>query len=144
MHWSARYIGINHSETAEPSFAAASCWGLICLVYRDELGIQLPTYAGAFTSLDEVDEVEQLFASERLSRRWMVAEGCLPFDVALFRTGLHRRHVGLVVKPGIMLHVAADQPARLEAYDAPHWRPRLLATFRHVETPLQVALRAVA
>ena len=43
MHWTARYINIPYINKGR-EFSGADCWGLVRLVYKNELGIDLPTY----------------------------------------------------------------------------------------------------
>lgn len=45
MHWAVKYIGMKHVRGGrEPG--AVDCWGLLCLVYREEFQIELPAYPG--------------------------------------------------------------------------------------------------
>lgn len=133
MHWSNAYIGIQHREDEPPSHEAVNCWTLVCLIYAEILGIDLPTYNGAFASLSEVREIEALFAKEQSKDCWALKTYEAPLDVAVFRSGLHQRHVGVVVERGMMIHAAEGHPSRIERYNTGYWKPRLLCFYRHVE-----------
>ncbi len=132
MHWSTSYIGIPHSDRGA-SRDGLNCWTLVCLVYREQLGIVLPTYQEDFVSLEEYREVEALFHGERSRKSWSLVEQPTAFDVAVFRRGRHLTHVGIIVRPGLMLHVTAGGASGIERYEAGQWRPRLQYIYRHVD-----------
>lgn len=140
-HWSRSYIGIPHTDRGATR-DGVNCWTLVCLVYREKLGITLQTYQDDFVSLDEHREVESLFHGERSRETWTLVDQALPFDVAVFRRGRCLTHVGLVVRPGLMLHVTAGRAVAIERYDSGQWKPRLQHLYRHVDS--QPALAAEA
>lgn len=112
-----------------------NCWTLVCLVYLEQLGIALPTYQDDFVSLEEHREVEALFHGERGKDVWSPVNIETSFDVAVFRRGRFLSHVGIVVRPGAMLHVTAGGAVGIERYDtSPQWKPRLQHIYRHVDT----------
>lgn len=44
MNWASKYVGLEFEDGGRgPEFV--DCWGLICLIYRNELGIELPLYS---------------------------------------------------------------------------------------------------
>ncbi|PZR89637.1 MAG: phage tail protein [Stutzerimonas stutzeri] len=135
-HWSTPYIGLpylNHGRDR----AGCDCWGLVVLVYRECLGIELPSYAGDYVSTDERGEIAELIAHHREVGPWQSVEDPREFDVAIFRRGPHASHAGIVVRPGSMLHVPFDQ-ARIEDYRRGQWAPRLTGIYRHVERTSKV------
>lgn len=109
MHWSAAYVGCG-----APPGHDLPCYWLAQRIYRDRLGVDLP---------DTPSPVEQ-------APRWRVAATPAEFDLALFRRGEHDRHVGVVVRPGMMIHLD-DEHARVARIEATTWAPRLLRFYRH-------------
>lgn len=106
MHWATKYIGIPHvvgGRCAE----GLDCWGLLCVVYRDRFGIELPIYAGA-TALSMIPMVRTV--REVMAKEWKPL--LLPFDgcaVALSQAkAIH--HVGI--------YIEADGGKFLHAWDA--------------------------
>ncbi|BCH63205.1 tail assembly protein [Agrobacterium vitis] len=136
-HWSQDYVGIPHAPHGIDRESGVNCWTLVCLTYREQFGIDLPTYTGDFVSIDEAAEIETLFADEA-AIRWSVVDTPAEFDLAIFRRGRFETHVGVIVRPGVMLHVVGEDQAKLERYDNGVWKPRLKRFLRHLER-LQVA-----
>ncbi|MUZ73331.1 phage tail protein [Agrobacterium vitis] len=136
-HWSRDYIGIPHAPHGKTR-EGVNCWTLAVLVYGEQLAIQLPAYVGDFVSIDEAAEIEALFAREQGAAHWNEVATPAEFDLAIFRRGRFDTHVGVVVRPGLMLHVVGEDQAKLERYDNGVWKPRLKRFLRHFER-LQVA-----
>ncbi len=134
-HWANGYVTMRHCEIdGLVKSGAWHCWALAVLVYRQEIGIVLPSYAGRFTSLEEQAEIAALVDEERNEAVWGRTDSPCTFDLALFRQGRMETHIGIVVKPGLMLHVTLDdhQP-KLEQYETGRWRHRLAGFYRHAQ-----------
>ena len=67
---------------------------------------------------------------------WVKADAARPFDVAVFRRGKLASHLGVVVRPGLMIHMVGEDCAKLERYDTGRWGNRLKGVFRHVQHPV--------
>jgi hypothetical protein len=107
-------------------------WGLVVLVYRECLGVELPQYLG-YGSVDEHAEIAALIAGAEASPLWRPVPGVpAPFDVAVFRRGRWDSHLGLIVQPGLMLHMEGEDCAKLVRIDTGRWASRLRGVFRPV------------
>lgn len=132
MSWVNRFIGIPFREFGRDR-AGCDCWGLACIVYREELGIWLPDYLG-YGSVEEHAEIAALVAGAAASPLWQpVPRPSLPeaFDIAVFRRGRLSTHVGLVIRPGILLHVEGEDCAKVARYDRGPMALRLAGHYRH-------------
>lgn len=128
MSWASDYVGIPwrlHGRDRR----GCDCWGLACTVYRDR-GIVLPDYLD-YGSADEHGEIASLIAGATGSPLWQLVETPAPYDIAVFRRGRLDTHVGIVVEPGLMLHMADEDCAKIERYDGGAWRHRLTGHWRH-------------
>jgi cell wall-associated NlpC family hydrolase len=137
MHWSTRYLGtpyLDHGRT----LAGCDCWGLVKLVYEMDLSIELPSYAGGYVSTDERAEISSLISENKQIGPWQLVTEPAPYDVAVFRRGLHESHVGIIAIPGRMLHIPYDH-AKIEDYRTGRWGQRLTGFYRHVEAASKVA-----
>lgn len=126
LNWSARYIGIPWSRI-DHGMAGTHCYGLARLVYRDELGIKLPDLGHAV----ERSEVAMMIEDRRRVWPWNIVAAGEPFDLVLFRAGTIEDHVGLIVEPGLMLHVSIGQEAQIDELRNPAWAKRIVAMHRH-------------
>lgn len=135
MSWSADYVGLPYLDRGR-SWDGADCWGLVRIVYSDQLGILLPSYAGDYASAEEAGEVaaavSRAFAP---SPSWeAVTDAGLAFDVLVFRAGRQGLHVGVRVDRSRMLHMAEGDCAKVELLGHPRWSRRLQTSWRLVGT----------
>lgn len=131
MSWSNRYVGIPFKEFGRES-VGCDCYGLAVLVYLQELGMQLTSYAGDYVSCEERRELNTLFSDAIEFGPWRKVEGpARPFDIALFRIGNLAAHCGVVVESDRMLHVQGEDQVKVENYRTGAWQPRLIGHYRH-------------
>lgn len=144
MSWSDRYIGIPFEEFGRAR-AGCDCWGLACVIYREELGITLPDYLGDYASAEEQTEVAALIDRDRVSPLWLPVTGpAMAFDLALFRRGRLSTHIGIVVRHGWMIHMQGEDCAKIEPYGSGVWAHRFQGCYRHVERPVQRPVQIVS
>lgn len=138
MSWSNRFIGIPYEDFGRAR-AGCDCWGLACIIYREELGISLPEYLGSYSSTDEHGEIAALIGRGQASPLWLPVDGpALAFDIALFRRGRWSSHVGIVIRHGVMIHMVADDAAKVQTYADGPYKHRFIGHYRHVERPVQI------
>lgn len=113
MQWVRKYIRIPFRELGR-DLTGLDCWGLIWLVYREEQGIEINTYAGVPCDSPEVTDH---MARDSALPPWQYTlsrGGEKPFDVAVMRSAIRGKngkqivgpfHVGLVYAPGKMIHI---------------------------------------
>ncbi len=145
MSWSDRFIGIPYSDFGRDR-QGCDCWGLACIVYREELGITLPDYLG-YASADEHGEISALISGAATSPLWVPVTGAaLAFDIAVFRRGKLSTHLGIVIRHGIMIHMVADDQAKVQGYADGPYKHRFAGHFRHasriIERPVQLISEA--
>lgn len=131
-HWSRDYVGLPWAFAGR-SRAGVDCWGLLWLIYRDVLGIQITSYAQETTDAPEREQIAALMAGELVKSPWRPVEQEQPFDMVIFRRAGIDSHVGIVVSPGRMLHITHDTESRVERFDQGRWKSKLLGIRRHVD-----------
>ncbi len=125
-----RYVGIPYHDRGR-SLVGIDCYGLVCLVYRELRGIELPSYAEGYVTASDRRAIAQLVAGG-LSDWQPVAVGEeRPFDGCLMREGARPTHIGLVVSPGLVLHVDRGETSRIERYQHGPLAQRLVGFFRY-------------
>ncbi len=142
MSWSNRYVGIpnlDHGRSAD----GADCWGLACVIYREELGITLPDYLG-YGSIEEHGEIAALIEGAKTSPLWMPVTGeAIAFDLAVFRRGRLSTHLGIVIRHGLMIHIGQTH-AVLEDYRRGPWAHRFTGHWRHVQSPFERPVQIIS
>jgi cell wall-associated NlpC family hydrolase len=129
--WSNGYIGIPWKPRGRDR-DGCDCWGLIRLVYGEELNLSLPSYADDYAVTDDRGSVAALFADGKTGLAWSETKVAEAFDLALFRVGGFDTHVGIVVSAELMLHVDRRGPSRLERWEAAPWVDRLTSFWRYI------------
>lgn len=124
-----RYVGIPWRQHGRDT-QGCDCWGLVRLVYAEQLGLELPSYAGDYVDTQEREVLSRLIEDGRDAGPWREVEKASPGDVLLFRVGALTTHVGLAMSRGRMLHAHRDQ-SKVERIADPKWRDRYLGAWRH-------------
>ncbi|WP_247405425.1 MULTISPECIES: NlpC/P60 family protein [unclassified Bradyrhizobium] len=132
MLWSRDYVGLPHARGGRSS-AGADCYGLLWLIYRDVLGIDLASYAGETLDAVEKEEIADLIAGGCATSPWQqVAFGAeRVFDMAVFRRGKLASHVAVVTAPGRMLHIVDVGESHVVSFTSGSWHNRLAGLYRH-------------
>lgn len=139
MTWSNRYIGIPYADFGRTR-EGCDCWGLVCVVYRASLGIVIPDYLGAYSSTDEHAEIASIISAEKDSPLWVPVTGKpRPFNLALFRRGRWSTHVGIVIRPGLMIHMVEGDCAKVQTYLEGPYKHRFEGHYRYVNAPVKYA-----
>jgi len=116
--------------------AGCGCWGLVRLIYAEQLGLDLPAFDGRFGRADRVALAEALGLRDAT---WVEVAG-LPapdhrpriFDLALFApAGLF--HVGVVSNPRRkrFLHILSGASSAEECWSDLVWSRRFCGFWRH-------------
>lgn len=131
------FLGIPYHEGGRTR-AGCDCYGLGWLVSLEHFGHSVPKYS------DERYNVQDLAEIEALTRR-LRARGWEEYSLGEERPGdflllrmvdrqtreRHESHIGIVVAPGVFLHV--DRGAHISNcgfYEEPYWRRKIVGFFR--------------
>jgi hypothetical protein len=114
--------------------AGLDCWGLVWLVYREQLCIELPRYAEdeySGTNIQDGPTIAAIIEAE--ARRWIpIGRGQeQSADVAVFRVLGETMHTGLSMGGGNFLHCIAGRNVAVENYRDPAWTKRLTGFYRY-------------
>lgn len=126
------YIGIPWVERGRDLRTGVDCWGLFMAVYRDQLGIDLPSFDGsAYPSAADIQSMRNLAMGGDGPWLSVPAGEERAFDgVLLYDHGVPR-HVGLVTRPGYCLHVQPGESSIVERYRSIVLSRRISGFFRH-------------
>lgn len=120
-------VGIPWRERGrEPE--GCDCWGLARLAYQ-AAGFDLPSFADAYATTADRAAIDGLIAGHRGPWVAVPAGAARVLDLVLMRE--RPWHVGIVVRPGWMLHMPARQTSVIEQYTTGRHARRVEGIYRH-------------
>jgi len=123
------FVGIPYADKGRG--AAVDCWGLVLRVFREMRGIELPSYSESYVTAEDRVAIDALIAGEL--EPWMPIEPGAEqtFDGVLMREGRFARHIGVVTRPGMVLHVERGGTSQIERYRSGLLAGRVVGFFRY-------------
>lgn len=128
--WVNDYVGIEFVEHGR-TMLGLDCWGLVCKVYQDQFGIELPSYSSNYETTKAGKTIQSIMDLE--SKKWTAINGddIQLGDIAVFAMGGFNSHVGIIVSNDSILHIEKNTDSVVERFKAPKWGRRLRAFYRH-------------
>lgn len=130
MHWSAAYVGLPYRDHGRDR-AGLDCWGLVRLVYREQRGLALPSYAECYADAAERADISAALAAGAGAGPWRRVDRGAEWDVALFGAAWGACHVGVLIDRCQVLHVSAEHAARVQPLAHPLLSRRLACIYRY-------------
>ncbi|CAL77422.1 hypothetical protein; putative tail assembly protein homolog [Bradyrhizobium sp. ORS 278] len=124
------YIGIpfqSHGRTR----AGCDCWGLLRLVYTEQLGLELPSFAEDYVTSADREAIAGLIAGNLGGWSQIPAGHEQALDGVLMRGFGGIGHIGVVVQPGLVLHVQFGCTSRIERYRSGPLAQRVRGLYRY-------------
>lgn len=123
--WADKYIGIKYKEYGA-DFSGCDCWGLVKLVFKHELKIDL---ADHMCKSYHADTQKALFDE---AAHWSLIENIpIPFDIIAFKYGGIIGHVGIVIDKSTFLHVQDKIMSCTENYLQTSYLKRIAGVYRY-------------
>lgn len=130
MIWWGRYVGVPFVDMGR-AIEGLDCWGLIKIIYAEQLGIDLPDYG----EISANDLLRVARAMKNGQERWEAVDKPQEFDLVALR--LYDRgwvgHVGVMVDGKRMLHTESTIEASVVPLDHFTVRDRV-AGFRRLRS----------
>lgn len=130
MNWWNKYIGIPFEEKGRTALAC-DCWGLVRLVYKIEKEIDLPSFDECYEHTNDVKKIDA-HITNTWSSQWSHPENPEPFDLIILKRRGVPMHVGIVTKPGFMLHCERGTGTVHEKYTGMRWQNNVTGFARYV------------
>ena len=128
--WVEGYVGIPFKSRGR-DVGGVDCWGLVWMVFRRELSIELPSYAADYLDACDRREIAALIAHEKPGWIQVPAGEERVGDLIHLRMVGEPCHVGIVVEPGQQfLHAREGTDSCREHYDYGVWKFAVLGFFR--------------
>jgi cell wall-associated NlpC family hydrolase len=125
-----RFVGIPYLDKGR-SLVGLDCYGLVRLVFRELRGIELPSYVADYATGADRTAIAHLIKGEIDAWDEVRAGDEIAFDGVLIREAGFPRHIGLVVTPGLMLHVERGETSRIERYRTGTFSHRIAGFYRY-------------
>ena len=126
-----QYVGIPFVDGGR-NVLGCDCWGLVKLVYREELGIELPDF-----EISAFDTEEVIEAMESGKKQWRETSLALEkYDVVAMHIGQKHfgmvNHVGVYMGNGMFIHTLQRTASMMNRMMDPQWTSRILGVYRWV------------
>ena len=128
MSWWSKYAGLPFGEKGRgPDLF--DCWGLFAWIFQNEKGITLPDYLDLYNTT--CDRALAGVIEQETAKRWRKVDDPQAFDgVLLMQRGVGM-HVGVVTKPGYMIHCEKDVNTVHERYGVGRWANKVMGFYRY-------------
>ena len=124
-----KYIGIPYAEKGRDE-TGADCWGLIRLIYKNELSIDLPSFSAEYDTSDN-ERLEELFAQYK--EGWEPVDSPAIGDVVIFKIFGYESHIGFCIGNNQFLHIREGRDSVIESLDNAKWSKRIVGFFKYSE-----------
>lgn len=108
------------------------CWGFVRHVYKNELGIDLPSFHDCYNDSNDPEIGETILEK---SCDWQEVEprAAKPFDVVILRLSAAGApcHVGLIVREGVMIHMRRKTGVVIQPLNGLEWKRRIHGLIRY-------------
>lgn len=140
MNWLSRFVGIPFVSEGR-GFDGADCYGLVRLVYRERLGIDLPIRS-EISAFDLASIARQMRSEISSGGPWRRCEA-KPYAVALMRVAIPERradhgipcHVGVFIDNRRILHIEADTASVIVPCTHPSISRRIISIHEYSRPP---------
>lgn len=129
--WVRDYVGIPFVFGGS-DHDGCDCWGLVRLIYREQLGVTLDRYSDI--NPRDMRRVARAVTEQASSNViWSEIDTPAEFDVVAMRIGAGSllAHVGIAVSERQFLHVENAAAASIVSFRDPMYRCRIVKTVRH-------------
>jgi len=132
-----KYIGLPYKNLGR-DFSGVDCYGIAVLVFKNELGIDLPDFTDLLYSKDRFDILsKEDHILNSIGLQWIsVDEPYKIFDGLIFNSNKDLRltnHIGLYIGNEKFIHIVVDSTSMVSKLDDPFWSRKLYGAMRFQE-----------
>ncbi len=130
--WTNDFIRVPFKERGRAR-AGADCWGIAVLIYRERLGIELPILDG-YENIKDRKKMCEIIEQETSCWKAIPKGEEKEYDIAVFSMVGLPMHVGVVIRPGDMIHSQKGSGASIDNYIRDQaWSKRFEGFYRYAE-----------
>lgn len=128
--WTNDYICVPFEEKGRER-SGVDCWGLVRLIYKEKLGIELPSLLFYKNTTDR-PTIKKIYEEESGSHWKQIPFGEeKEYDVIVLRMMGFPMHVGIVLQGGFMIHCLKGSGTVIVNYLDKQWIKRIVGFYRH-------------
>lgn len=139
--WQNNYVGIPYKHYGRDR-SGIDCWGLACLIYKEQFDIELPSFSepGTYEAGNRA-QVAEIFAQNM--EGWTATKDIVPGTIAVFRILGEPSHIGIAVSSTHFIHAMEGHSCAVEAFDSINWANRCVGTYNYTPQASRYNLVAV-
>lgn len=132
MAWWNDYSAIPFTDHGRDE-TGCDCYGLLRLVYRDRLQVELPLLLDGYRHTEQRQILANLIQGSAMliGFKPVALDDLQPLNVLIIRQAGADCHLGLLVSPSLMLHTEAGRGVVVEDIRRPHLKPRIREAYRY-------------
>ena len=128
-----KYIGIPYLTNGR-TMKGVDCWGLVCLIYKEILNLDLPLINTEYSNGLDVNDTKSVFMKyEKLfvdCGDFETVRKPETFDLLLFKRSGFVSHVGLVIDDNYFIHADLGADSCVERIAHRYWNRRISGIYR--------------
>lgn len=124
-----KYIGLPYKPMGR-EYEGVDCFGLVYLIYRDVLQIDIPTYVDDYSDPHNKDEVSWALSKGASEERWKKVLKPKPMDVVVFSIYGFPAHCGVFIGDDRFVHSIKGSDSCVEKLSDLTWAKRVSGIYR--------------
>lgn len=131
--WVGDYIGLPYKDKGR-STDGYDCWGLVKLIYKERLDIELPSYTEYYDNSKDSESLGPLVLKEKEKENWkeITKLDIQTYDVVILRVRNQPMHIGVIVDNPIFVHIEEGLNSIIDQYESRRWIHRIIGFYRYV------------
>lgn len=125
-----KYKGLVYKPNGR-NLDGVDCYGLVRLVYKNELNIDLPSFDTDY-QVSDLERIQDLIAQYK--EGWEVTQIPTLGSVVLFRIMGSESHIGIALSDTEFLHVREGMDSVVESLSNAKWKNRVVGYFNYIES----------
>ena len=121
--WANEYVGTPFVEHGRDPAIGWDCWGLVCFVYREHLGVELPSFDADYEDTEDVARLASLFDGGLQDWDEVDEKQVVAFDGILVHMLGRPSHCAVALGGGLMLHTLHGSGTTIIRLRSHLWHP---------------------
>ena len=122
-----KYIGLPYTSNGRDE-SGIDCWGLVRLFYKQEYGIELPSYTEEYSGAYDTRILEMM---DQYKNNWSQVQTPEIGSVIVFNILGEPFHVGIYIGGDKFIHARDGMDSVVESVNSPKWSKRIEGYYKH-------------